>query len=52
MGDGDNLSSDVVVESVDRVSVDETVAHPQTSPHNLLNLTYHLGVGGGGENGL
>jgi hypothetical protein len=42
MGNGDDLSSDVVVDSVDRVGVDETVPHPQTSPHCLFHLTYHL----------
>ena len=42
MSNGDNLSSHVVVESVDAVCVDETVSHPQTGLHHLLYLSYHL----------
>ena len=42
MRDGDNLSSHIVVESVDRVGVNEAVTHPETCPHHLLHLTHHL----------
>ena len=48
VGNGDDLSSDIVVDPVDGVGVDETVPHPQTSPHCLFHLTYHLGEEGGG----
>ena len=38
----DDLAADVVVESVDTVSVDETVADPAARLHCLLDVTQHL----------
>ena len=40
--DGDDLSADVVVESVNTVRVDETVPDPAASVNHLLRLTDHL----------
>ena len=42
MSDGDNLSADVVVESVDTVGVDETVPDPAASVDHLLRLPHDL----------
>jgi len=40
--DGNNLSTDIVVESVDTVSVDEAVTDPAAGLHRLLNVTDYL----------
>ena len=46
VGYGDDLSPDVVVESVDGAGVDEAVSHPDARLHHLLDLPKHLpGVG-------
>ena len=42
MGNGDDLPPNVVVESVDGISVDEAVSNPQSCLHNLLDFTYVL----------
>jgi hypothetical protein len=42
---GNNLATDVVVESVDTVGVDEAVSDPAASPHGLLDVTHHLSHG-------
>lgn len=42
MGNSDNFSSNVVVESVHRTGVNKAVAYPQACFHYLLNLTKNL----------
>ena len=42
MCDGDNLSSDVIIEPVDAVRVNEAIPDPTTRLHRLLDLSYHL----------
>ena len=42
MCNGNNLSADIVVESVDTVSVDEAVTDPAAGLHSLLNVTEYL----------
>lgn len=42
VSDGDDLSSYIVVKSVHRAGVDETVSHPESSLHNLLDLSLDL----------
>ena len=42
MRDGDDFSAHVVVESVERVGVDEAVADPQARLHDLFDLSHHL----------
>lgn len=42
VSDGDNFTSYVVVQSVHRAGVDETVSYPESSLHNLLDLSLHL----------
>lgn len=42
VGDGDYFSAHVVVESVDAVCVDETVADPAARLHRLLDLADHV----------
>ena len=42
MRDGDDFSTDVVVESVDAVGVDEAVASPQTGLDTFLNFTQNI----------
>ena len=42
MCDGDDLASDVVVEPVDAIGVDEAVADPDARLHRLLNFTQNL----------
>lgn len=44
MGNCDNFSSNVVVESVHRAGVNKAVANPQACFHNLLNLTKNLQI--------
>jgi len=36
---GDDLSANIVVKSVDTVSVDEAITDPAAGPHCLLNVT-------------
>lgn len=42
VSNGDNLSSNKVVESVDRAGVNETVSHPETRLYHFLNLAQDL----------
>ena len=42
MSDRDDFATDVVVESVDVVRVDEAVADPAARLHNVLDLAHHL----------
>lgn len=42
MRDGDYLPSNIVVQSVDRVGVDEAVSHPDTSSDHLTELADNL----------
>ena len=42
MSNGYNLSSHIVVESVDTIGVDETVSNPQASAHCLFYLIQNL----------
>lgn len=42
MGDGDDLPSHEVVETIDGVGVDETVSYPQSSLGHLLDFSYIL----------
>lgn len=44
MGNSDNFSSNIVVESVHRTGVNKAVAYPQACFHNLLNLTKNLQI--------
>ena len=39
---GDDLAADVIVESVDAVSVNEAIADPASRPHCLRNVTQYL----------
>lgn len=43
VSDGDDLSSDIVVQSVKRAGVDEAVSHPNPRLHHLRDLPQHLG---------
>lgn len=42
VSNSDYLSSYIVVESVNRASVNETVPNPESSLHNLLDLSLDL----------
>lgn len=42
VSNGDDLSSDIVVESVDRAGVNEAVSHPKPGLYHLLDLSQHL----------
>lgn len=42
MGNSNNFSSNIIVQSVHRTGVNKTVAYPQPCFHNLLNLTKNL----------
>jgi hypothetical protein len=42
MRDGDDFTADVVVQSVDGIGVDETIAGPQASFYAFLNFTENL----------
>ena len=42
MGDGHDLSTDVVVEPVDAVGVDEAVSDPESSLDGLADLPQHI----------
>merc|ERR1719419_1482122 len=42
VSNSDNLSSYIVVESVDRAGVDETVSDPESSFHDFLDLSLDL----------
>lgn len=44
MGNSDDFSSNIVVESVHRTGVNKAVAYPQACLHNLLNLTKNLQI--------
>ena len=45
MCNGNNLAADIIVESVDAVSVDEAVTDPAAGLHSLLNVTDYLSHG-------
>lgn len=45
VGNGDYLSSNKVVQSVDGTGVDEAVSNPQPCLHDLLNFTQDLEIG-------
>ena len=42
MSDGDDFASNVVIESVNSISVDETVSNPNASLDTILDLTTNL----------
>ena len=42
MCDSDDLSSYVIVQSVDSISVDKAVTNPTSSLHSVVNLTNNL----------
>lgn len=44
MSNGDDLSSYIVVQSVHRAGVDEAVSYPESSLHNLLDLSLDLDI--------
>jgi len=44
MSNGDDLSTDVVVKSVDTVGVDKTISDPTAGLYRLLNVTQDLSV--------
>lgn len=44
MSNSDDLSSYIVVESVHRAGVDEAVSNPESSLHNLLDLSLDLDI--------
>jgi len=39
---GNDLSADVVVKSVDTIGVDEAIADPAAGPHGLRDVTQYL----------
>ena len=42
MSNSDNFSSNIIIESVYSVSVNETVSNPDTSLNTILDFTTHL----------
>jgi hypothetical protein len=42
MRDGDDFTANIVVQSVDSIGVDETIACPQSSFNTFLNFTENL----------
>ena len=42
MGDGNDLTPDVIIQTIDAIRVDETIADPAASAHRLLNFTDNL----------
>ena len=42
MSNGNNLSTHIVIKSVDTVSIDKTVTNPESSADTFLNLTNNL----------
>ena len=42
MGNCDNFSSNIVVQAIHCICVDETVSYPYTSFDNLFNFSKHL----------
>lgn len=44
VSNSDNLSAYIVVQSVHRAGVDEAVSYPESSLHNLLDLSLDLDI--------
>ena len=42
MGDGDNFTSNIVIETVNSIGVDKTVSNPDTSLHTIFYFTTNL----------
>lgn len=42
MGNGDDFTSNIVIETIHSIGVDKTVSYPNTSLHAIFNFTTNL----------